>query len=328
MKDILSFLFPGQSQEVILMISVIITTLLTVSGVLIVMRKFFPEKNIKEIVNRTKSWWIMIAIFICAIFINNTISYICLGILSFFAFRELYSVLHFRQSDRNALLVALLAIPVQYSLAYFTWYGAYIIFIPVIMFLLLPPILVIKQDTHHITKSMAMLQWSLMLSVFGLSHLAFLLSLPDIDGFASGGRGLLLFLVFLTEANDIMQFVWGKSLGKHKILPNVSPNKTWEGFIGGAISTTVIGYFIGFLTPLTTPQVIFTSAMIAIFGFAGDVVLSAVKRDKGIKDMSDTIPGHGGIFDRVDSLSFTAPAFFHLVYFLAYPPFQPFELIF
>lgn len=327
MRQFLSYLFPEQSSEVILMIAIILTSLSVVSAILFAVRKIKPELNITEIVNRTKSWWIMVTIFICAIFINNTVAYVCLAVLSFFAFRELYSVLHFRQSDRNGLLVALLAIPIQYTLAYFTWYGGYIIFIPVIMFLLLPPILVLKQDTHRITKSMAMLQWSLMLSVFGLSHLAFLLSMPDIEGYSSGGRGLLLFLVFLTEINDVMQFVWGKTLGKHKILPNVSPNKTWEGFIGGAISTTIIGYFIGFLTPLSTPQLIFTSALIAVFGFAGDVVLSAVKRDKGIKDMSDTIPGHGGIFDRIDSLSFTAPAFFHLMYFLVYPPFPSFDEI-
>ncbi len=327
MTEVLRYLFPEQSSEVILMIAIILGSLTVVSAILFVIRKVKPQLNITEIINRTKSWWIMVGIFICAIFINNTVSYVCLAVLSFFAFRELYSVLHFRQSDRSALLVALLAIPIQYTLAYFRWYGGYIIFIPVIMFLLLPPIMVIKQDTHRITKSMAMLQWSLMLSVFGLSHLAFLLSMPDLEGFSSGGRGLLLFLVFLTEINDVMQFVWGKSLGKHKILPNVSPNKTWEGFIGGVISTTIIGYFIGFLTPLSTPQVIFTSAMIAVLGFAGDVVLSAVKRDKGIKDMSDAIPGHGGIFDRIDSLSFTAPAFFHLMYFLAYPPFQSFDVI-
>ncbi len=327
MRKFLSYLLPDQSADVILMISIILISLLVVSGILFAIKKAKPEKNLTEVINRTKSWWMMVTMFVCAIFINNTVAYVCLAILSFFAFRELYSVLHFRQSDRSALLVALLAIPVQFALAYFRWYGGYIIFIPVIMFLLLPAIMVIKQDTHRITKSMAMLQWSLMLSVFGLSHLAFLLSMPDLEGFSSGGRGLLLFLVFLTEINDVMQFMWGKSLGKHKILPNVSPNKTWEGFIGGVISTTVIGYFIGFLTPLSTPQVIFTSAMIAIFGFCGDVVLSAVKRDKGIKDMSDAIPGHGGIFDRIDSLSFTAPAFFHLIYFLVYPPFESFDVI-
>lgn len=110
----------------------------------------------------------------------------------------------------------------------------------------------------------------------------------------------------------------GKLFGRHKILPKVSPNKTWEGFLGGVVSTTVIGYFLGFLTPLSTPNVILVSALIAIAGFAGDVVISAIKRDKGIKDMGDSIPGHGGVFDRIDSLSYTAPVFFHLVYYIAY----------
>ena len=118
--------------------------------------------------------------------------------------------------------------------------------------------------------------------------------------------------------NDIMQFIWGKLLGRHKILPKVSPNKTWEGFLGGVISTTVIGYFLGFLTPLSAPNVILVSALLAIAGFSGDVVISAIKRDKGIKDMGNSIPGHGGVFDRIDSLSYTAPVFFHLVYYIAY----------
>lgn len=112
----------------------------------------------------------------------------------------------------------------------------------------------------------------------------------ELPGFNAGGRGLLMFLVFLTEINDIMQLVWGKLFGRHKILPKVSPNKTWEGFLGGVVSTTVIGYFLGFLTPLSTPNVILVSALIAIAGFAGDVVISAIKRDKGIKDMEIASP--------------------------------------
>ena len=103
---------------------------------------------------------------------------------------------------------------------------------------------------------------------------------------------------------------------KTKILPNVSPNKTWEGFIGGVLSTTVIGYFMGFLTPLSSLQLIIISPSIAILGFMGDAILSAVKRDFGVKDMSNAIPGHGGILDRVDSLSTTASPFFHIVYFI------------
>jgi phosphatidate cytidylyltransferase len=186
------------------------------------------------------------------------------------------------------------------------------------MFLFLPLRLVLKGDTVGITKSMSVLHWILMLTVFGISHMAYLLSLPEIKGFASGGRGLLLFLVFLTEINDVMQFTWGKIFGKHKIIPRVSPNKTWEGFIGGVISTTIIGYFLGFLTPLNVNQVVFVSFMIAISGFFGDVVMSSIKRDIGVKDMATTIPGHGGVLDRIDSLAYTAPVFFHIVYYIAY----------
>lgn len=317
MKDLLDKIFPTLSDELIIVISLIIGLLVTASLILFLVKKIFPKTNISELAARTRSWWIMAGMFIGAVFISYNISYFFLAFLSFIAFRELYSVLGFREADRGALFWGILAIPIQYYLAYLAWYGAFIIFIPVVMFLVLPLRLVLKGDTHGITKSMALLQWILMLSVFGISHLAYLLSLPELPGFSSGGRGLLLFLVFLTEINDVMQFIWGKLLGRHKILPKISPNKTWEGFLGGVISTTVIGYFLGFLTPLSAPNVILVSALIAIAGFSGDVVISAIKRDKGIKDMGNSIPGHGGVSDRIDSLAYTAP-YFHLVYYIAY----------
>lgn len=318
MKKYIDLIFPTLSDELINIILLIVGLLSVVSVSLFIVGKIYPKANLGELKSRTKSWWIMSAIFIGAIFISYKISYVCLAFLSFMAFRELYSVLGFRDSDRGAIFLALLAIPVQYYLAYIGWYGAFIVFIPVAMFLLLPLRMVLKGEVKGITKSMALLQWILMLSVFGISHLAYLLSLPDLPGFNAGGRGLLMFLIFLTEINDVMQFVWGKLFGKHKIVPQISPNKTWEGFVGGIISTIIISYFLRFLTPLTVPQVLFVGFFIALAGFAGDIVLSAIKRDKGIKDMGDTIPGHGGIFDRIDSLSYTAPVFFHLVYFIAY----------
>lgn len=318
MKKYIDLIFPTLSDELINIILLIVGLLSVVSVSLFIVGKIYPKANLGELKSRTKSWWIMSAIFIGAIFISYKISYVCLTFLSFMAFRELYSVLGFRDSDRGAIFLALLAIPVQYYLAYIGWYGAFIVFIPVAMFLLLPLRMVLKGEVKGITKSMALLQWILMLSVFGISHLAYLLSLPDLPGFNAGGRGLLMFLIFLTEINDVMQFVWGKLFGKHKIVPQISPNKTWEGFVGGIISTIIISYFLRFLTPLTVPQVLFVGFFIALAGFAGDIVLSAIKRDKGIKDMGDTIPGHGGIFDRIDSLSYTAPVFFHLVYFIAY----------
>lgn len=307
-----------RQNDLLIVVALIFGILIFASLLFFIVGKWRPNANLKELKARTRSWWVMAIVFIGATIVNTNISYVAIAFLSFAAFRELYSILGFRDSDRHAIFWAFVSIPVQYYLAYIGWYGAFIIFIPVVMFLLLPLRLVLKGDTKGIVKSMATLQWILMLTVFGISHMAYLLSLPEIPGFESGGRGLLLFLVFLTEINDVMQFTWGKLLGRHKIIPKVSPNKTWEGFVGGVISTTVIGYFLSFLTPLTSVEAAMISFAIAIAGFAGDIVMSSVKRDIGVKDTGRTIPGHGGILDRIDSLAYTAPAFFHLVYYIAY----------
>lgn len=317
MEKILRFDFI-ENKDLLTVVIVIFSILIFASLLFFVVGKLKPQAKLDELKARTKSWWIMAALVLGATLIHSTISYIAIALLSFVAFRELYSVLGFRDSDRRAIFWAYVSIPIQYYLAYIEWYGAFIIFIPIVMFLFLPLRMVLKGNTVGIIKSMSSLQWILMLTVFGLSHMAYLLSLPDIAGFSSGGRGLLLFLVFLTEINDVMQFTWGKLLGRHKIIPKVSPNKTWEGFVGGIISTTIIGYFLGFLTPLSDLQVVFVSFILAVSGFCGDIVMSSVKRDIGVKDMSTAIPGHGGILDRIDSLAYTAPAFFHLVYYIAY----------
>jgi phosphatidate cytidylyltransferase len=158
-----------------------------------------------------------------------------------------------------------------------------------------------------------------MTMVFSISHVAYLLVLPAVAGSRAGGAGLLLYLVFLTQANDVAQFLWGKSLGKNKIVPSVSPNKTWEGFLGGVGTTTVLAALLsGLLTPLSVPQSLLAGILIATAGFVGDVTISAVKRDIGVKDSGSLLPGHGGIMDRIDSLTYTAPLFFHFIYYLYY----------
>jgi phosphatidate cytidylyltransferase len=151
-----------------------------------------------------------------------------------------------------------------------------------------------------------------MLTVYSLSHLAYLLSLP----ISEGGRGLLLYVVFLTEMNDVFQFTWGKLLGRHKIIEKISPNKTWEGFIGGLLSTVLAAILLKFLTPFTTNEAIGAGLLIACTGFVGDIIVSAIKRDFGLKDTGTVIKGHGGILDRMDSLIISAPFFFYYVYLL------------
>jgi len=305
-------------KDVLYITGLIFAVLILATLVIFLLEKFNKRLDLSEIKARTKSWWVMASVFIIATLFIDEISYLAFALLSFAALRELYSILDLRLSDRRTIFWAYLSVPIQFYLAYIEWYGAFIIFIPVVMFLWLPFRLVLTGDMKGNVRSMSILQWALMLTVFSPSHLAYLLSLPEIEGFKAGGRGLLLFLVFLTEINDVLQFVWGKLIGKHKIIPKVSPNKTWEGFLGGFFSTIAIGYGLSFLTPLTELQVIFVSAMIAFSGFVGDVVVSSIKRDIGIKDTGTSIPGHGGILDRIDSLAYTAPVFFHLVYYLAY----------
>lgn len=306
------------SGEIQIVIFIILAILVFSSIVLGIWGLFIKSKMLTELKTRTKSWWIMCTLFITATIISNVITYVCIGFLSFAALREFYSVIKLRKSDRAGMLWCYLAIPVQYYLAYRGWYELFIVFIPVFMFVWIPFILVLQGETKMIMSSMAGLPTSLMLCVFGLSHMAYLISLPEIDGFSAGGKGLLLFLIFITQINDVMQFIWGKLIGKHKILPKISPNKTWGGFIGGLISSVFIGYLMSFLTPLNHWQVIVVSFFIAGVGFVGDVVVSAIKRDMGVKDMGQAIPGHGGVLDRIDSLALTTPIFFHLVYFFAY----------
>ncbi len=307
------------NKEVIYIILLILGILIFASLLFFIWGLIKPEANLKELKMRTKSWWVMAFIFILATIIHPIVSFIAFGLLSFAALRELVSISkNVREQDRRVLIWCYLAIPIQYFLAYKGMFNIFIVFIPVFMFVWIPFMLVLKGYTQDIGRSMSVLPTQLMLTVFSLSHLAYLLSLPQIDGFSAGGRGMLLFIVFITEINDVFQFIWGKLIGKHKIIPKVSPNKTWEGFIGGILTTTLTGYFLRFLTPFSGTEALIITFFIGCAGFIGDVVVSAVKRDIGLKDTGNLIPGHGGMLDRIDSLSMTAPLFFYIIYNLYY----------
>ena len=307
------------NKEVIFIIALILSILLTASLLFFIWGKLKPEANLTELKMRTKSWWVMASIFILATIIHPIVSFIAFGLLSFAAMREIASISkNVRDEDRRVIIWCYVAIPIQYFIAYKGWFNLFTIFIPVIMYIWLPFVLVIRGITTEIGRSMSVLPTQLMLTVFSISHLAYLLSLPELEGFHAGGRGLLLFVVFLTEINDVFQFIWGKLIGRHKIIPKISPNKTWEGFIGGILTTTTVGYFLRFLTPLNEIEAVVISFLVACAGFIGDVVVSAVKRDIGLKDTGTLIPGHGGLLDRIDSLSISAPVFFYLVYNIYY----------
>lgn len=178
-------------------------------------------------------------------------------------------------------------------------------------------------ETSGFLRAAGTLHWGLMTTVFSLSHIAYLLALPDrVNGtgtIAVTGAMLVFYLVVLTQFNDVAQYVWGKGFGRHKVIPKVSPGKTVEGLVGGVATTTLLAWTLApWFTPLNHWQALASGLLIGVTGFVGDVVVSAIKRDVGVKDSGAMLPGHGGILDRLDSLTFTAPLFFHFIYYLHY----------
>jgi phosphatidate cytidylyltransferase len=270
-----------------------------------------PQKDYGDLIVRTRSWWIMIGIFVGASSLGRTASVVYFGIVSFLALKEFLTFVPTRRADRRLLLVAFLAIPVEFYWIGIGWYGMFIIFIPVYMFMLLPALMVLGGETKGFIKAAGTLHWGLMACVFAIGHAAYLLVLP-VDGAPPGG--LLLYLLILTEGNDVAQYVWGKIFGERKIVSTVSPKKTVAGFLGGVATTAALGSALAaYLTPFGLVWGAVLGGTIAVAGFLGDVTISAVKRDIGIKDMGKLIPGHGGVLDRIDSLVFAAPLFFHIV---------------
>ena len=295
---------------------------LLVLGVLVVasvavalLQRRRPEKDFSELSARVRAWWIMAAVFFGAIVVSNRISLVFFTLLSFWAMKEYVTLLKTRPADHHALVLTFLAVPIQYLWIALDppWYGMFIIFIPVYMLLSLPVRMVLSKETKGFVESASQIQWGLMIFVFGLSHMAYLLTLPSIGDNAANGRTLVLFLVFVVEMSDVLQYIWGKTLGRHKIIPTVSPNKTWEGFAGGIASAMLLSLAIRFLTPFSIGETLMVSLLITVAGFFGGAVMSAVKRDFGVKDFGSVIPGHGGMLDRVDSLCYAAPIFFHYV---------------
>lgn len=293
--------------------------LVVASIVVFALTKARPARDYSELKARIFSWWVMVTVLSVAIVLSPVVSLAFLGFVSFLALKEYFSLIPTRRADRRVLFWAYLAIPVQFYWIGIEWYGMFIIFIPVYMFLFLPLAMLMTGQTDGFLRAAGSLHWGLMTMVFAIGHAAYLLALPDDGNPVAGSAGLLLFLIFLTQFNDVAQYVWGKLFGRHKVVPAVSPNKTVEGLLGGIATTTCLAWLIApYLTPLATWQAPVAGLIIGFAGFVGDVTISALKRDLGVKDSGALIPGHGGVLDRVDSLTFTAPLFFHYIYYLHY----------
>ena len=274
----------------------------------------FLKKDASNFITRMKSFWIIVILFTAAFMFNKAAAVFFIMLISYLALKEFFSMIPTRRSDRRVLLWAYLSIPIQFYFLYTGWIVMFYLFIPLYLFILIPLRMVVTEETEGFLKSCATIHWGLMTCVYSIGYFAAYLSIPNEINPAGGSVGLLVFILLLTIFNDFMQYLFGKIFGKHKITPKVSPNKTWEGFWGGVFSTGILSVCLyQILTPLSILQSAIIGFCIAIAGFFGDITMSAIKRDMGVKDTGALLPGHGGILDRLDSMIFTVPLFFHFI---------------
>lgn len=264
---------------------------------------------------RVGSWWLMSGGFVVAVLLGGTVTVVLFAIGSFLALREFLTVIPTRRGDHRALFWAFfLILPAHYFFIGNGNYGMFTIFIPVYAFVLIPIRIALAGETEEYLARTARIQWGMMVCVYFLSHVPALLQLQLRDPDAST-PALLFYLILIVQLNDVAQYTFGTLFGKRKVAPSVSPNKTLEGLIGGVLATVAVGVALHPVTPFSPLAAAALSFMVAVMGFLGDLVMSAVKRDLGVKDYSGAIPGHGGVLDRMDSLTFAAPVFFHVVGF-------------
>lgn len=271
---------------------------------------------------RMRSWWVMAILVGAALLLGWRATAILFAFISFLALKEFLTLAPTRKDDRLVVLLAYVFIVVNYALIFADplfedSYQIYLVFIPVYGFLISAATMAWIGRTEGYLATVGIVHWGLIVCGYNIGYIAFLMRTPDAEA-PAGAAGLVFFLLFITQFNDVAQYCWGKALGRTKITPRVSPNKTWEGAIGGWLTTAAVFYALApYFTPLSPWQAAIMGLVVPMAGFFGDITMSAIKRDLGVKDTSRLIPGHGGVLDRLDSLTFAAPVYFHLLAYFA-----------
>jgi phosphatidate cytidylyltransferase len=306
-------------RELLWLLGGVAALLLTATAVGQILERVVATPSGRETVDnanaRVRAWWVMSIAFAIAVASGGIGSVVLFALISFLALREFVTLSPTGRVDHAALVWSFfLVIPLQYVLVGIQWYGFFSIMIPVYAFLFVTARLVLAGETERFLERAAAIQWGLMTCVYCISYAPALLLL-DIKGYEDENAKLLFFLVVVVQLSDVFQYIWGKLFGRHPIAPGISPNKTWEGFLGGIVCAVLLGTSLWWITPFNPWQAALMALAIALMGFVGGLVMSAVKRDRGVKDYGALIEGHGGVLDRVDSLLFAAPLFFHLTRF-------------
>lgn len=282
---------------------------------------------------RLNAWWLMCAILVFGLLLQPVGTVALFGLVSFWALREFITMAPTRRGDHRALFWALIVFtPLQYVLIGLEYrgmrwrdgtpidfYGLYSIMIPVYASLLIPARIARSGDYKRFLERSAQITFGLLICVYSLSYAPALVNL-ELTG-SSGVKwtgspaGLLFFFILVSQLSDILQWAWGNLVGKHIIAAEVSTSRTWEGFAGGTLTTGLIGAALYWVTPFTFWESACMSMVIGVMGMFGGMTMSAIKRDRGVNDYGSLVMGHAGVLDRIDTLCFAAPVFYHLTRF-------------
>ena len=268
---------------------------------------------------RVRSWWIICSLLAFAFFFPRYVTVTFFGLMSFWALREFITLTPTRLGDHRALFwVFFLFTPLQYVLVAADRYDIYSVLIPVFAFLFIPARIALAGDAKRFLERVAKIQSGLLICVYCLSFAPALLYMRGVE--PTGQARLLFFFVTMALLSEAFQFMWSQLYGQHVIAPTINASRTWEGLVGGSASTALVGLIFSWVTPFEPWQAAFMSMLIAIMGFAGAMTMSAIKRDRGVRDYGTLVEGHGGVLDRIDAICFAAPVFYHVTRLLLDQP--------
>jgi len=286
---------------------------LVVAGALILLVRIALKKDVRAVWTTYRSWLVMAplaAVFVLAgreAVIGGTMLLSALGFREFARATGLY-----RDRWMSAAVYAAIAAVAVTSLAADPttrapgWLGLFLA-LPVYAISLVLVIPILRNRTGGQLQAMA-------LSILGFIYIGWMFGHLGFLANSNNPYGYILYLLLATEINDVAAFTFGKLLGRHPLRGNISPRKTWEGALGALAVSMLLPWALRFSFPHFTPgQLLLTGLIVGAGGQLGDLCISVIKRDVGIKDMGSSIPGHGGVLDRIDSLIFVSPLFFHMV---------------
>ncbi len=295
----------------------VVLVVLAASTVIGQLLKQQPDSTVHPAVVRTfnsrvGAWWLLFASVALAFLCGYWATIILFFGISCWALREFITLTPTRLGDHRALFwVFFVMTPLQYVLISFgiETYELYSIAIPVYGFLFIPARIALSGDYKRFLERASKIQAGLLICVYTLSFAPAILNLKLENG---NPAGLLFYLLLIAQLSEVMQYLWSQILGRHVIAPEINSSRTWEGFCGGVASTMLVGMLLWWVTPFKYWQSACMAGTIAILGFAGGMTMSAIKRDRGVQDYGTLVEGHAGVLDRIDSVCFAAPVFFHL----------------